>query len=124
VLPLWLDATNPSPSQGWAGGERLGLAERANADMMLALALIHHLAIAKNVPLDMAVDWLMSLAPSGVIEFPSKGDPMVRELLRNRPDIFPAYTEDAFLAHVEARGTIVDRLRLGQDGRLMIAYRR
>ena len=75
VLPLWLDATNPSPSQGWAGQERKSLHERGEADMLLALAVIHHLAIAKNVPLDMAVDWLMSLAPVGVIEFPSKTDP-------------------------------------------------
>ena len=124
VLPLWLDATNPSPSQGWAGRERLGLAERSNADMLLALALIHHLAIAKNVPLDMAVDWLMSLAPAGVIEFPDKDDPMVKELLRARPDIFPDYTEEAFVAHVEARGSITDRLRLGEGGRLLVAYRR
>ncbi|HET9459628.1 MAG TPA: class I SAM-dependent methyltransferase [Sphingomicrobium sp.] len=124
VLPLWLDATNPSPSQGWAGRERLGLAERSGADMLLALALIHHLAIAKNVPLDMAVDWLMSLAPSGIIEFPSKGDPMVQELLRARPDIFPDYSEEAFLAHVAERGAIVEQTWLGEGGRLIVAYRR
>ena len=124
VLPLWLDATNPSPSQGWAARERLGLAERSSADMLLALALIHHLAIAKNVPLDMAVDWLMSLAPAGVIEFPNKSDPMVRELLRARPDIFPNYTEEAFLAHVAERGALVEQERLGENGRLIVAYRR
>jgi ribosomal protein L11 methylase PrmA len=124
VLPLWLDAMNPSPSQGWAGRERKSLGERARFEMLLALALIHHLAIARNVPLDMAVDWLMSLAPAGVIEFPSKSDPMVKALLSGRPDIFPDYTEEAFLAHVAERGEIVERLRLGEGGRLMIAYRR
>ena len=61
--------------------------------MVLGLALIHHLAIAKNVPLEMAVHWLMSLAPAGIIEFPNKSDPMVRELLRARPDIFPDYVD-------------------------------
>lgn len=124
VLPLWFDATNPSPSQGWANAERSSLSERANADAMLALALIHHLAIAKNVPLDMAVDWLMSLAPAGIIEFPDKRDVMVRELLRSRPDIFPNYTEEAFLAHVGERAKIIDRERLGEGGRLLIAYQR
>ena len=124
VQPLWLDATNPSPSQGWAGKERLGLAERGGADMVLALALIHHLAIAKNVPLDMAVDWLMNLAPRGVIEFPAKSDPMVQTLLSQRPDIFPNYTEEAFLAHVAARGAIVDQQKLGGDGRLLVTYQR
>ncbi|MDQ8757514.1 class I SAM-dependent methyltransferase [Sphingosinicella sp. LHD-64] len=124
VLPLWLDATNPSPSQGWAGAERKSLGDRGGADALLALAIIHHLAIARNVPLDMAVDWLMGMAPAGVIEFPSKGDPMVTELLRGRPDIFPDYSEEAFLAHVSARGAITEKRRLGEGGRLMVAYDR
>ena len=124
VLPLWLDATNPSPAQGWASAERKSMQDRADADMMLALAVIHHLAIAKNVPLDMSVDWLMGLAATGVIEFPSKSDPMVQQLLRHRPDIFPDYTEEAFLNHVAARGRIVRQDRLGETGRLIVAYDR
>ena len=124
VLPLWLDAMNPSPAQGWAGAERKSLQERAGADMVLALALIHHLAIARNVPLGMAVDWLMGLAPCGVIEFPVKADPMVQQLLRNRPDIFPDYTEEAFVHHVEARGQIVRRQWAADGNRLLLAYDR
>jgi ribosomal protein L11 methylase PrmA len=124
VLPLWLDATNPSPSQGWANAERASLQDRADAGMVLALAVIHHLAIAKNIPLDMAVDWLTGLAPTGVIEFPSKADPMVQQLLRNRPDIFPDYTEEAFLAHVARRGRIVRQEHLAETGRLIIQYDR
>ncbi|WP_324751017.1 class I SAM-dependent methyltransferase [Sphingomonas sp. LY54] len=124
VLPLWLDATNPSPAQGWAGAERKSLQERSAADMVLALALIHHLAIARNVPLDMAVDWLIGLAPCGVIEFPSKTDPMVQQLLRNRQDIFADYTEEAFLSHVAARARVVGSAKLGEEGRLILAYDR
>lgn len=124
VLPLWLDATNPSPSQGWASKERKSLSERADADALLALAVIHHLAIARNVPLDMAVDWLMNLAPVGIIEFPSKSDSMVQQLLSARPDIFPDYTEEAFLAHVRARGAIRAEKQLGENGRLLIQYDR
>lgn len=124
ALPLWLDAANPSPSQGWCNAERASLAERGEADAMIALAVIHHLAIGRNVPLDMAVDWLVGLAPSGIIEFPSKADPMVRKLLANRTDIFPHYTEDAFLAHVGRRAEIIDQCRLGEGGRLLIRYRR
>jgi ribosomal protein L11 methylase PrmA len=124
VLPLWLDAANPSPSQGWAGKERKSMAERGEADFVLALAVIHHLAIAKNVPLDMAVAWLMSLAKNGVIEFPSKADPMVQQLLHHRPDIFPDYTEGAFLKHVSDRGRILRQEHIGEKGRLIIAYER
>ena len=121
-LPLWLDAANPSPSQGWAQAERKGLSERANANAVVALAFIHHIAIGRNVPLDMAVDWIMGMAPAGVIEFPPKSDPMVQRLLAQREDIFPDYSEEAFLHHVEARGRIVASKQLSEGGRLLVWY--
>ncbi len=124
VLPLWLDAANPSPAQGWANAERASLADRGKVDAMIALAVIHHIAIGRNVPLDMTLDWLIGLAPQGVIEFPNKDDVMVRKLLANRKDIFPDYTEDAFLHHVGKRAAIIECKKLGEDGRLIIRYRR
>ena len=107
LLPVWLDAANPSPNQGWGQAERKGLAQRAAPDALLALAFIHHIAIGRNVPLDMAVDWLLSLAPTGVIEFPHKDDPMVQVLLSQRPDIFPEYRNDMFAKVLSARARIV-----------------
>ena len=107
LLPLWLDAANPSPSQGWGEAERMGLSKRAKPDALLALAFIHHIAVGRNVPLDMAVDWLVSLAPAGVIEFPHKEDPMVQLLLSQRPDIFPDYHNDTFANLLSQRAQIV-----------------
>ena len=124
VLPLWLDATNPSPAQGWAHAERKSFSQRSQADSLIALAVIHHLAIARNVPLEMAVDWLMSLAPTGIIEFPDKSDAMVRRLLSTRKDIFPDYTEQAFVSHVGARGRIVESQRIESGSRLLLRYDR
>jgi hypothetical protein len=124
-LPLWLDAANPSPSQGWAQAERKGLAERSSAaDALVALAFIHHIAIGRNVPLDMTIDWIMAMAPVGVIEFPPKSDPMVRKLLAQREDIFPDYSEEAFLRHVGARAKIVASKHLSDGGRLLVWYDR
>lgn len=122
--PLWLDAANPSPGQGWAQCEREGLSERAKGDAMVALALIHHVVIGRNVPMDMTIGWLMDSAPQGVIEFPAKSDPMVEQLLASREDIFTDYTEEAFRAAVGARGAIVGERRLGGAGRLLLHYRR
>ena len=123
-LPLWLDAANPSPSQGWGQAERKGLKERSNADAVVALAFIHHIAIGKNVPLDMVVDWIMAMAPHGIIEFPPKSDPMVQCLLSQRDDIFPDYTEEAFRAAVGKRGRIVSEKHLTPGGRLLVRYDR
>lgn len=123
-LPLWLDATNPSPAQGWNQQERGGFAQRARGDAVVALAFIHHLAIARNIPLAAAVDWIMDVAPVGVIEFPPKSDPMVQHLLSRREDIFPDYTEEHFLAEVGKRGRVKASEHLSDDGRLMVAYDR
>jgi ribosomal protein L11 methylase PrmA len=123
-LPLWLDAANPSPSQGWAQTERQGLSERAKADALVALAFIHHIAIGKNVPLDMVVDWIVAMAPHGVIEFPPKSDPMVQCLLSQRDDIFPEYTEENFLSAVQKRARIATKQHLKPGGRLLVLYDR
>ena len=96
VLPLVLDLANPSPGLGWAHRERMSLEERGPADAVLALALVHHLSIAGNVPLDRVARYLARLGGALVIEFVGKDDSQVRRLLRNRPDIFPDYTQPGF----------------------------
>lgn len=124
LLPLHLDATNPSPSQGWAQHERKGMRERAPADAILALAFVHHLAVAKNVPLDYVVDWLTGLARSGIIEFVQKDDPMVRELLRLRADIFSEYSEENFERALRARARIARVEQVSAAGRKLYWFER
>lgn len=103
VLPLLCDLRNPPPSLGWANRERASLAERGPADVAMALALIHHIAIGNNVPLDMVAEYFSELANALVIEFVPKSDPMVQTLLANREDIFTGYHragfEEAFGRH-------------------------
>jgi ribosomal protein L11 methylase PrmA len=103
ILPLLLDLTDPSPAQGWAHRERLSLEQRGPADALLALALVHHLAIGHNLPLELIARFLSRLGRTLVIEFVPKSDSQVQRLLRDRPDIFPSYTregfEDAFKRH-------------------------
>ena len=123
LLPLYLDAANPSPSQGWNEMERRGLRDRARADAVLALAVVHHLAIGRNVPLPAVVDWLIDLAPSGIIEFVPKSDPMVQRMLRLREDIFADYDESVFLAAVLRRAEIVSSSRASTSERLLVRYR-
>jgi hypothetical protein len=124
LLPLIVDLGNPSPSQGWAERERRGLSERASADAILALALVHHLAIGRNVPLDEVVAWLVGLAPHGVIEFVPKSDPMVQRLLRLREDIFDYYSEEVFLKHLDARAEVVRTVDVSATGRRLFWFAR
>ncbi len=100
LLPLLLDLTNPSPPTGWANAERSSVAGRGPVDACMALALIHHLAIANNLPLGSIARYFASLAPGLILEFVPKDDARVRQLLASREDIFPDYTrsglEEAF----------------------------
>ena len=124
LQPTFFDGANPSPNQGWNEGERQGLAARANGDAVMALALIHHLAIGKNIPLADVVNWLVGLAPEGIIEFVPKGDPMVGELLALREDIFPDFTEECFAQYLTANAEIVATSPPTKSGRKLFRFRR
>ncbi len=123
-LPLFLDAANPSPDQGWAQLERQGLRKRARADAFLALAFGHHLAIARNIPLDHLVDWYADMAPAGLIEFVPKADPMVRRLLSLREDIFSEYSESNFVSLLRSRANVIKSTVVSENGRKLFWFAR
>jgi hypothetical protein len=119
VLPLLLDLTNPSPGQGWAGRERLSLEERGPADAILALALVHHLAIGHNLPLERIASYLSSLGRRLIIEFVPKSDSQVSRLLLSRPDIFPGYTQECFEAEFSRHYEITSMTRIQDSERVL-----
>lgn len=96
LLPLFLDLTNPPPSIGWKNQEREALIERGSVDTILALALIHHLVIANNLPLSEICQFLAKLCKKLIIEFVPKTDSQVKKLLSTREDIFPEYEQKSF----------------------------
>jgi hypothetical protein len=108
LLPLVLDLTNPSPALGWQNRERDSLIERGPADAVLALALVHHLAISNNVPLPMLAEFFADICRSLIIEFVPKSDSQVQRLLASRDDIFPDYTESGFETAFRRRFTVED----------------
>lgn len=104
ITPLLLDLADPSPAMGWALAERASLVERSNADVLMGLALVHHLAIGRNVPLPMIASFFAELAPDLVLEWVPREDVMVQKLLSGRKDIFDGYHEEGFRAAFEATG--------------------
>lgn len=96
ITPIVLDLMNPSSQCGWNLKERDSIYSRLNVDAFFSLALIHHICIASNVPLERFIAFLHSLAPQGVLEWVDKEDPMVQILLKNRKDVFANYTWDNF----------------------------
>jgi ribosomal protein L11 methylase PrmA len=96
LLPLLLDLTNPSPSLGWNGNERNSLFQRGPTDCIMALALIHHLAISNNLPLLKIAEFFYGLCEYLIIEFVPKEDSQVQKLLSSRVDIFKEYDRTHF----------------------------
>ena len=96
ILPLVVNLANPSPDQGWRGLERRALPARGRPDLTLCLALVHHMAISANVPVESFLAWLGSLGTSLVIEFVGKEDPMVQQLLLNKDDTYDDYNRACF----------------------------
>ncbi len=117
LLPLVQDLSNPSPGIGWSNRERLSLIQRAPAGAVMALALIHHMAIANNVPLGQLAAFLAELGSWLIMEFVPKEDPQVGRLLANREDIFPHYHQDGFERAFEMHFRIHEGRPLPDSGR-------
>lgn len=120
ILPLVLDLTNPSGDIGWANAERDSLSKRGPVDVILALALIHHICISNNVPLESFASFLRSLGKYTIIEFVPKEDSQVVKLLSTRKDIFPDYTIDGFEKAFIKSFEIVKKVPL--EGSLRVLY--
>ncbi len=119
ILPLVVNVTDPSPNLGWRNMERKRINERGKPDLVLALALIHHVVIGGNVPLAEFMEWLHELGGDLVIEFVTRQDPMVVTLLRNKDDHYSDYTEENFERELAARFRVVRRQPLGSGTRVM-----
>ena len=123
ILPLVGNLTDPSPGLGWRHRERQTLDERSRPDLILALALVHHLSIGRNVPLSDLVDWFASFEADLVIEFVAPEDAMVEQLLRNRDELDFGYTQDRFETCVAQHFVIAETEGL-QSGTRTIYYLR
>ncbi len=94
ILPLILDLTNPSPCIGWANAERREIRERGRPDLLLALALIHHIVIGNNTPFSRVAEYFSSLGGNLILEFVPREDTQAQKLLFGRKNMFADYTPD------------------------------
>ena len=119
ILPLVADLADPSPGLGWRGRERLPLGDRGAPALILCLALMHHLVIGRNIPLDDFVAWLAQFGAEVVLEFVAPDDPMVKRLLRNRRDQEFDYSNEAVGAALERHFGAVTHETLGSGTRTL-----
>lgn len=107
LLPLVLDLANPSPALGWDHSERDSLLDRGPVDLVMALALVHHLAIVNNLPLRRIASFFRRAGRHLIVEFVPKSDSQTQRLLAGRTDIFAEYSQGHFEAAFSEYFTIV-----------------
>lgn len=123
MLPLVQDLTNPSPGLGWSGEERMSLIDRGKADVVLALALIHHISIGNNVPFAEVASFYAKIARNLIIEFVPKEDSKVQILLSSRTDIFEEYDIEHFEQAMSEYFTITKKMPIKDSMRTMYLFK-
>jgi hypothetical protein len=124
LLPLVFDLFNPGPAIGWEARERLSLFQRGPTRKVPALAVIHHLAISNNVPLDRLASFFAGLCEWLIIEFMPKTDSQVKRLLAVREDIFDDYNPDGFLSEFSKLFSVEEREKVASSERGVFLMRR
>jgi SAM-dependent methyltransferase len=119
ILPLVQNVADPSPNWGWRNRERSDLQSRSRPDMVLCLALIHHVVITANIPLAEFIEWLAGLTEKLVIEYVSRQDDKVKTLLRNKEDKYQDYTRESLESNLNQHFDIVRRQEVNNGDRIL-----
>ncbi len=114
VLPMVMDLADPSPGLGWRGSERRKLEDRGLPDLVLMLAVVHHLVIGANLPLAAVIDWIASFDAEVVFEWVPLEDPMSKKLTANkrRTEVHSDYDETSLRRYLDGRFEIREELPL------------
>lgn len=119
LQPLVIDLANPSPAIGVNNEERASFSGRLRVDLVLALALIHHLAIGKNIPFGMIASFLKPLGRYLIIEFVPKMDDKVQLMLTAKKDIYTDYTQANFEAAFKDYYSITSKENIAGSNRVL-----
>jgi hypothetical protein len=98
ILPLVVDLAQPSPATGWRNAECPSFLQRARGafDLVLMLAVIHHLMVTHRIPLDEIVQLAAEMTIRDVVvEYVGPEDPQFRRLCRGREALYSGFDEQA-----------------------------
>lgn len=122
IIPFFMDISNPSPSIGFFNKERDSLISRLTGiDAVMALALIHHLAITYNIPFFMLAEFFSSISRYLIIEFIKPGDSWADSLInsKDRPELFDFYNQNNFEKDFGFFYKILEKKEINDSSRIM-----
>lgn len=127
ITPLLFDLTNPSPGLGFGHEERTSFADRFQADMITALALIHHLTLGAGIPLYKVASYFHRLLRAGgvlVLEFVPFEDSQVQRLMAARTNVFTDYSLEGCLAAFSRCFTLESTQTIRDSSRTILVFRK
>jgi hypothetical protein len=124
LQPMIVDLTKPTPATGVNNKERSSFLERINVDLVMALALIHHLSIGHNIPFESSAEMFHGMGEYLVIEFVPKEDEKVQLMLSQKKDVYTGYTINNFLAGFEKKFNVLKREKVGTSERTLFLMKR
>lgn len=99
ILPLIVDLAHPTPGLGWCNSEQASFLDRVRGtfDLVLMLAVVHHLLVAARIPLRSILELLSEMTTDlAIIEFIPCEDPMFMEIIRGREHLHSDWNQKAF----------------------------
>ncbi len=112
ILPLVVNLARPTPATGWRNSEYPSFLNRAagSFDMVLMLAVLHHLLVTERIPLreilalcaELTTDYL-------VIEYVSKDDPLFQRLTRGRESLHADFSQESFEGAWQEHFTLMEK---------------
>ena len=126
VLPLVVDLAEPSAGLGWRNSECQPFLERARGwpDLVLLLAVVHHLMVTAGVPLEEVVSLAAGLSRAAVVEYVGPQDGQFRRLCRGREQLYAGYGQPAWEQAWGRQFSIEERIELAGSGRVLYWLRR
>jgi len=124
VIPAVVDFADPPEGRGWTNTERLAFSDRAKPDLAAWLAVVHHLAISAQIPLERIANTIAESAPHSIIEWIDEDDPQVRLLLAGYEEGDRPYSIDVFRTALEGRGEVVEEAAVSETRSLWLFQRR
>ncbi|HTW77940.1 MAG TPA: class I SAM-dependent methyltransferase [Terracidiphilus sp.] len=126
VTAMVANIARPTPAAGWRNREQLSLLDRLRGrfDLVLMLAVIHHLILREQAPLTHIAGLAAELTRRWlVIEWVPPSDPMYQEWLRGRDDLYGHLCEADLIGALAPLFTQNDRTELG-NGRVLLLLER
>jgi cyclopropane fatty-acyl-phospholipid synthase-like methyltransferase len=127
ILPLVINFGQPSPATGWRNGENPSFLDRAQGtfDAVMMLAVIHHFLVREGIPLFEIIHLLADLTTDFLlIEYISPDDPMFKQLVRGREDLFKGLTPPVFESACQQHFVLLEKVKLKNGRRSLYLMRK